>query len=474
MFFRPAFLIVLLAATNVMAAPDVIVAELFGETFSFDTVRRWGKLNAAHPITAYSVGTISCNLGADPVEWDISSNHHPVIGSQLYRLMDGRFEQIGLSWVKHGYLALDDDLCSPGGCTAPPSSHPDWGRFLFPGCSDPYSSNLNGSQIRLGPRSEINVVTGSFGTPFKTAGQTGDTIYKRLQVHDVDIDPDLNPGALYYIEGQYVTFDDTAAGTNHNNASYRQVLVSENTPGIFTMMMTGSTVREQSAIYAWAANDPNVQIETIMVPSDGIFRLASNVTDLGNGEYEYEYALYNQDSHRSAGSISIPLGTGASASDLGFHDVDYHGGDGEPAGTGVTYSGTDWTPTIGANSVSWATVPFATNINANAVRWGTVYNFRFQSNGAPKPGLVTVGLFRPGSPTTFTIAADVPDDFSTPLVLGDMDANGVVDMPDVPLFVALLLDPSAATMDAKLRGDMDVNLSNDSTDVQMFIDALAP
>jgi len=465
-------LLIAMMSSPVMAAPDVIVGELFGETFSFDNVRRWGKINAADPITAYSVGTISCNLGTDPVSWDISTNNHPVIGSQIYRLMDGRFEQIGLSWVKHGFLALDDDLCTPGGCMAPPDTDPNWGRYLFPGCSDPYSSALNGNQPRLGPRSEINVVNGVFGAPFLTSGQSGNTIYKRLQIHDVDIDPDLNPGALYFIEGQYVTHDDTTAGTNHNNVSYRQVLVSESTPNTFNLTMTGPTNREQSAINAWKASDANVQIHTLTVAADGIFMLASNVVDLGGGQYEYEYALYNQDSHRSAGSISIPLGANATATDTGFHDVDYHGGDGIPFGT--TYSGTDWTPTVGASDITWATTPYATNANANAVRWGTVYNFRFQSNGPPETGVVTVGLFRPGSPTSFTIPGYAPGDYTPPLVLGDMDANGVVDMPDIPLFVSLLLDPSSATMDAKTRGDMDLNLINDAVDVQMFVDALAP
>ena len=279
---------------------------------------------------------------------------------------------------------------------------------------------------------------------------------------------------MYYIEGQYLTLDDTNAGTNHNNVSYRRVLITESSPGVFSLMMTGPTIREQSAIEAWALNDPGVEIESAAIPSDGTIILANNVTDLGNGEYEYEYALYNKDSHRSAGSISIPMGIGASATNLGFHDVSYHGGDGEPVGSGVTYSGTDWTPTIGASTVSWATVPYATDISANAVRWGTIYNFRFRSNGPPKPGTITVGLFRPGSPTSFTIAGRVPDDFTPPFVLGDMDSSGFVDLPDIPLFVDLILDPASATADAKLRGDMDVNLVNDALDLGLFVDALIP
>lgn len=472
MSIRAVVIAITLCSTSSFAAPDVIVGELFGESFTFDNVRRWGKINGPDPITAYSVGTISCNLGTDPVSWDISSNQHPVIGTQLYRLKDGHFEQIGLSWVKHGFLALGEDLCTPGGCMAPPTSDPDWGYYLFPGCSDPYSSTLNGNQPRLGPRSEINVVTGDFGTPFLTAGQSGNAIFKRLQVHDADIDPALNAGALYFIEGQYVTHDDVVAGTNHNNVSYRQVLVSEPNNGVFQLTMTGPTQREQSAIAAWQSHDANVEIETLTVPSDGIFMLASNATDLGNGEWEYEYALYNQDSHRSGGAITIPFGIGATPTNLGFHDVDYHSGDGEPFGT--NYSGADWTATVGASSVTWATTPYASNINANAVRWGTLYNFRLRSAGPPTTGTITVGLYRPGTPSSFTISGKVPGDNAPPLVLGDMNANGSVDSPDIPLFISLLLDPNSATPDARMRGDMDINLTNNAVDIQMFVNALTP
>ena len=58
-------------------------------------------------------------------------------------------------------------------------------------------------------------------------------IDRRLQVHDADIDPDLNAGAaLYFVEGEYITDDDAAAGNDNNNASYRTVNVTENVTNI--------------------------------------------------------------------------------------------------------------------------------------------------------------------------------------------------------------------------------------------------
>ena len=65
-------------------------------------------------IAAYSFQTVSCNLGEQDAIWIDDTNlanplrnQHPVIGNTLFRLRNGRFEQIGLGWLKHGFCALD-------------------------------------------------------------------------------------------------------------------------------------------------------------------------------------------------------------------------------------------------------------------------------------------------------------------------------------------------------------------------------
>ena len=92
-------------------------------------------------------------------QWDC----HPVFTQNLYRFRPaeiggsygGRFEQIGASWLKHGMLALNQDLCLDGSaCSADPSQQ------LQPNCSDVYSSGLNGDSYILGPRSHANPETG--------------------------------------------------------------------------------------------------------------------------------------------------------------------------------------------------------------------------------------------------------------------------------------------------------------------------
>src|SRR5262245_50679597 len=125
--------------STAQVGPDVIVGEL-------PATAHYGPLGGIH---AYAVGTTSCNLGDQPLEWVDTTNQHPVITQNLYRLSAGRFEQLGQGWMKHGFCALQGTVCSactPGGSCA----------ALFPGCSDPYSASLNGSQSGLGSKRDVN------------------------------------------------------------------------------------------------------------------------------------------------------------------------------------------------------------------------------------------------------------------------------------------------------------------------------
>ena len=162
----------------------------------------------------------------------------------------------------------------------------------------------------MGPRFEVNASAGSFEFPFTDQGMTGNAIYKRLQVHDEDLDPVLNPGALYFIEGQQIAADDGAAGMLDNNASHRQVAVTGG-EGVFNLVMVGPTVQRLPAIRAWAAIEQDVLLETVDVEDDGRLFVASKATPLGGGMWRYEYAVHNLNSHRTAGSVGVPISSGA-------------------------------------------------------------------------------------------------------------------------------------------------------------------
>jgi hypothetical protein len=208
----------------------------------------------------------------------------------------------------------------------------------------------------------------------------------------------------------------------HNNASWRQVLVA---PATLDLEMTGSTAREQPAIHAWAALDPEVVLEAVDVPDDGRFFVGSRATALGGGIWHYEYAIHNLDSHRSAMSVAVPIPHGASASAMGFHDVDYHSG--EPS------DGTDWSGAVDGGSVpnvvAWATQSFDENPDANALRWGTLYNFRFDADAPPTSGAILLGLFRPGTPGEVSAPAVVPQlcDADTSCEPGETPCNCAAD-----------------------------------------------
>ena len=365
-------------------APDVTVSNIIGRT-------RHGSIGG---ITAFSVGTTSCNVGTCWLNWVATSNEHPVIGQNMFRFKNGRFEQIGQSWLKHGFNALQEPNCSAGCMPSGTSSR------LGVLCSDPYSSSLNGLQSRMGPKFEVNAFTGEFPYPAKDGTLTGDELYKRLQVHNVDLDPAQNVGASYFVEAQYVALDDATANNGWNNASYRPITVGGTTA--FDIAITGTTIPEKPAIEAWTVADPAVTLTTSDIPGDGRFYVASLATNLGGGTWHYEFAVHNLNAHQSAGAFTVPIPPGATITNLGFHDVDYHSG--EP------YSGTDWPATVEGNppTVRWATTPYATNPDANALRWGTLYNFRFDANVPPATTSVFLGLFRPGPVSTLAVAAVTP------------------------------------------------------------------
>src|SRR5262245_3768934 len=249
-----------LAVPSALATgPDVIVGDL-------PAVRYWG---VAGDITAYSVATTSCNIGDQQLLWIEVGSQHPVIAQNVYRLKDGRLEQIGMSWLKHGFCALAQTLCSP--CTSDPFGCD----ALGIGCSDPYDASLNGQQSNLGPRSQVNASTGVFPYPF-SAPPAPPTVGRRMQVAVNDLDPALNPDALYFGEGQYVTADDAAAGNDDNNSSYRRVTVGSFSSGSWTLSTTGPTVQQKAAIFAWKDNglglgvpDPDVNYVSVDVEGDG-------------------------------------------------------------------------------------------------------------------------------------------------------------------------------------------------------------
>lgn len=394
------------------AGPDLTVGDLFGTFGTPEQYLKFEYYGKVDDISAYSLGAIACNPGDSPVSWISSTNAHPVESRHLYRLKDGRFEQIGMSWVKHGFYALARDECLLG---CPPGAL--YGTVLDVNCSHPSNALLSGNQYILGPRGHVNAFTGYFpyhfsAVPYPTQG-LDPTLGRRLQLHDADLDPALNPGAQYFAEAQTIAADDALAGNGTNNVSYRPVNVTESLPGVFGLTLTGVTFEQEPAINAWLAADPSVTLTTVQVPGEGSFILGYKVHLGAGGFWRYEYALYNQNSDRSAGTFSVPLANLPPILNAGFHAVEYHSGDGLPTVAGE-FSNTEWTLKETADALSWGTDDYATDPQANALRWGTLYNFWFESDRPPVSGQVEIGLFKPGSPDSILVTALAPDSIADP------------------------------------------------------------
>jgi len=214
-----------------------------------------------------------------------------------------------------------------------------------------------------------------------------------------DIHPDLNAGASFFIEGQYVTADDHGAGMGHNNASWRPV----NVVAVNNIVGAGPTRRMEPAVYAWRELDPEVEIrriDNVEGPWVGHYFLASRVYATTKGRWRYEYALHNLSSDQSCSGFTVPLPPGVRVKDPSFHDVDYHSGD--------RYDGDDWPARIEPDRLTWATTEFAKNPHANALRWGTLYNFGFEADGPPRRGYLRLAWFKPGESEGVSVEAPVP------------------------------------------------------------------
>jgi hypothetical protein len=377
--------------------PDVTVL-----TFS-DGVHCYGSSGG---FVGYSVGTRSCNRGDLPLNWcsPSTSSHcaagagtedHPVIAQNMYRLKNNRFEQIGMSWLKHGFLSTNSTTAGCAGASGQgcQPSTPEGSAVLRVGCTDPYGTSLNGGQP-LGRRSEVNGTTGIFPMPPSSPGGPYTVYDERIKVATTDVDPTQNPGALYWAEAQYIASDDAAAGNGLNNASYQQISPILTTG---TVPTAGSFVQMRSAIEAWRTQDPSVLLASADVSGPIVerFQVARKVTDLGGGFWHYEYAVRNHNSDRSARGFNVQFPLPTSFTNVGFKDIEAHSG--EPFAT------TDWSVSTTGDTVSWFTDTFATDPNANALRFASMFNFWFDADQPPwpetGPPVESIDLFKPGSPT---------------------------------------------------------------------------
>jgi hypothetical protein len=337
-------------------------------------------------VRAYAFATTSCNVGDERVNWFSGiGNDHPVIAQNMFRIDNGRIEQLGYSWLKHGFFAL-----SQPGCTTTPCQGTN-GSELGIGCADTYSAGLNDGSDGAGKFS-VNATTGTYsGNPLPTTGNS--TIRGRLQVLDSELT------GTVIAESQYISEHDHGEGNGRNNASYRFL----NVAGNGDLSDNGPVHRYEPAIMAWGTQS-GATINEVVNSNEGgsgihgYFFVGFQATNLGGGQWRYEYAVQNLNSDASARQFEVPVPNSTNLTNLFFRDVNKH--------SGSPYSNTDWTFSHSGNAARWQTETFAQNSDANAIRWGTLYNFGFTANGAPQTVLAELDLFKTGG--TLTSSVDGP------------------------------------------------------------------
>ncbi|MCA9280790.1 MAG: hypothetical protein H6812_04220 [Phycisphaeraceae bacterium] len=411
--------LVLLASTTAsMALPDVVLCELYSLS----------QFGTSGSVRALALATTSWNIGDSDLPWMQNPDpQHPVIGMNMYRLDNDRFEQIGVSWLKHGFFALGDLQCDDSGlpnCVYE-SGH-GIGDYLGQGCTDTYSASLNAGG--LGPRFEINPWTGAFNyntSMFNTGGLPGNNT-RRLRVEDADMNPAINPNADYFFEGYYVHFQDR----NHmNSAAWKPCTPVRSGTGNYSFTQSNFNVIPTwgFAIDAWTGASQTIVAQQIPVVEgtspDGRCILAYKVTDNGNGTWHYEYAIMNVDMDRQIDEFIIPVPAGVNITNIGFHAPAHT----EPRAyvNGPVIDNAQWNGVVSGGEIRWSTT-------TNPLRWGSLYNFRFDADTAPTNVDAEFSRFKTGQ------AGDLPlfgatqgPSAPTPSCAGDINNSGAIDVDDL-------------------------------------------
>jgi hypothetical protein len=318
------------------------------------------------------------NVGSTDVPWygkfsgsfpPYGNDQHPFLVWNMYRVANGAIEQIGVSPLKHAFLTVNT-ACA---CAS--------GNILWATCEDTYGTSTNDNIGSLGPRDEVTAHTGvwercrSWFDPDcngveNSVPPRANAMDRRMAVAESDLQ---TPGATYYVDSWYVVRDDVDI---FNTMGWRRV--TPNPGGVWTFTL-GPGLTTGPVIDQWVdplAPGPDAQ-SVLLDTAFGKLKVAVRATDLGGGQWRYEYALMNFDFDPRVKSFSVPLPPGATLTDVGFHDPD-----GNPA--------TDWPATVAGGRITWLAPPSQATASQD---YGTLFNFRFTTNAAPSaPGGVSLEL----------------------------------------------------------------------------------
>jgi hypothetical protein len=189
-------------------------------------------------------------------------------------------------------------------------------------------------------------------------------------------------------------------------------------------------------------------------PIDGRCYLAHKVTDNGDGTWHYEYSIYNLDLSRNAGSLSIPVASDVTVTNISFHAPEIHS---------IAYSNDAWSFFRDGEGVTWETLDHSFGGAANPLRWGWLYNFGFDADAAPETGIASLGVHSPSAVPFIEVEVATPPTAPPPANFrrGLCNGDGSFDIGDVIFLLGYLFssaqDPGCHdSCDTNDDGDLNI------------------
>ena len=317
------------------------------------------------------------------------NDQHPYLVWNLYRIAEGRLEQIGVSGTKHAWLTINFSCtinCGSGGVSGGS------GHILWPGCGDVYGVGNNDAAGDLGPRNEVNPRTGVFvsrgsffdqnadGNQDNSSSAPGEN---RMMVARSDLE---TPDAEYLFESWYVIRDDVDI---FNSMGFHPVTPSNPSDDNWNYGL--GPFEQGAAVDQWAAPGGTPESGTMNVlfdnPGIGHFKVLARAEALPDERWRYSYFVMNYDVERGIDGFAMLADT--PVNNAYFHDPDQDSANDWPLATG---DGLRFDAPAG-----------------NALRWGTGYSFGFDANQPPVARQVEVGLGEGAPIDTVTLDLLGPD-----------------------------------------------------------------
>jgi|GEM_PF-1022752 len=315
--------------------------------------------------------------GALPTN-DARGGRHPYIAINTFRTTsDGRLEQLGAAWVKHGWFAasatqnavvtpltavgavvnpttidIGQVRCGITSCSGPSND------LLGANCSDTYGSGLNVAADDVGPRSEIkpNAPAGTAADPgtigwsqqgswHNLMNRDGSATYRDVKTNVATTQPGLGarnytftgttqawklnnfnvekikPAALgstgrFFVEGYYVTNGDRY---KFNNIAYRRFEVTGLTGATTASGVSSGNFHYDSrhifgpVMLGWGDR------QAAFAPNaEGTAYVSSRVVSRPDGGLRYEYCVYNLDLDREINAFELVVPRLTGATNFGF------------------------------------------------------------------------------------------------------------------------------------------------------------